>query len=155
MERAARNVYPDALDLVCSWYDVHAIVVAKATMTGEPQGKARPRFGRKRDGSPVTYTPTTTRAAESMIGWQLRCALPHGRGMLGDPNSSFVVIASFYVGGNRKLDVDNALKLLLDAANGIVWKDDRQVHEVHARVLHESIAPRTEVAIYRTRGGDV
>jgi len=145
-------VYPDALDLVCSWHDVHAVAVTKTTLAGDPQGKGRPRFGRRRDGNPVTYTPKETRAAEHAIGWQLRAAMP--RGLPGDPTGSFVVVASFYVKGNRKLDVDNALKLLLDAANGLVWNDDRQVCEIHARVLHESIAPRTEVAIYRLRDGE-
>jgi Holliday junction resolvase RusA-like endonuclease len=30
-------------------------------------------------------------------------------------------------------DLDNAVKAIADALNGIVWADDRQVHELVAR----------------------
>ena len=33
----------------------------------------------------------------------------------------------------RCLDLDNALKVTLDALNGVAWLDDRQVVEMHAR----------------------
>ncbi len=34
----------------------------------------------------------------------------------------------FYFGDNRKRDLDNYNKLILDACNGIVWKDDSQIY---------------------------
>ena len=33
-----------------------------------------------------------------------------------------------------KLDIDNGIKILSDSCNGIIWKDDKQVVEMHVYV---------------------
>jgi Holliday junction resolvase RusA-like endonuclease len=46
-----------------------------------------------------------------------------------------------------KSDVDNQIKLVMDALNGITWKDDAQVSVIHAEKVHMDLAPRTMVKI--------
>lgn len=47
----------------------------------------------------------------------------------------------------KKPDIDNYVKLICDALNGIAWEDDNEVAEVYA-VKRYSNNPRTEVSIY-------
>ena len=35
-----------------------------------------------------------------------------------------------------RLDLDNTIKITLDALNGIAWDDDSQVKQIHAQVVH-------------------
>jgi len=44
-------------------------------------------------------------------------------------------------------DLDNRLKALLDALNGLVWEDDRQVVEIHAYRNDDKANPRVEVIV--------
>jgi len=44
-------------------------------------------------------------------------------------------------------DLDNRLKALLDALNGLVWEDDRQVVEIHAYRAEDKANPRAEVVV--------
>ena len=46
------------------------------------------------------------------------------------------------------------LKMICDAANGIVWKDDAQCLEVHGRVFKKDENPRTEILFYLISDGD-
>lgn len=47
----------------------------------------------------------------------------------------------------KKPDIDNYVKLVCDALNGIAWEDDNEVAEVYA-IKRYSNNPRTEVSIY-------
>lgn len=85
---------------------------------GEPRAKERPR-GRN------FYTPTKTRKAERDIGWILRQACDDNAEV---PTSLPVEVnISFRLKSGARRDIDNMIKLCLDAANGIVWLDDSQV----------------------------
>src|ERR1044071_5623772 len=98
-------------------------LVAHFTVGGTPSPKARaradPRTGRH-------YTPLETKVAEHRVVWALRAA-----GVRGpcDPTSLFGVHTVFRCATNRHADGDNMLKLVLDALNGVVWRDDSQVVE--------------------------
>ena len=111
------------------------------TVIGEPVSKGRPRFGRGK-----TYTPAKTIAAETFI--QL-CATQKGvpkmmNGPLrltvtfsmGIPKSwSAKKKAEAELGNIRptsKPDIDNLIKLVGDALNGIAYKDDSQIVEIQA-----------------------
>ncbi len=60
--------------------------------------------------------------------------------------SPLAVTYRFY-GSN--LDADNGLKVLNDSLNGIVWKDDRQIIEMHIYVYRkEKHDPHVEVDIW-------
>lgn len=36
-------------------------------------------------------------------------------------------------------DIDNLIKFVLDALNGLVWQDDRIISEIHARKYHSEV----------------
>jgi len=44
-------------------------------------------------------------------------------------------------------DLDNKLKLVLDALEGVVYENDKQVVELHAYLLDDKDNPRVEVAV--------
>jgi Holliday junction resolvase RusA-like endonuclease len=52
-----------------------------------------------------------------------------------------------------KPDVDNLVKLLLDALNGVVWRDDAQVVEMRARKIYANVE-QTRLVV-RAAGGSV
>ena len=115
---------------------------------GEPRGKGRPRF--TRDGRP--YTDSETRAYEDKIVAYYRKALKAFRW----PDTGFVAVdvtavypipkgtskaavAGMQAGRilpSRKPDIDNVLKVVLDALNGVAYKDDSRVVAVSARKLY-------------------
>ncbi len=43
------------------------------------------------------------------------------------------------------MDIDNFIKLVLDAANKVLWADDAQVAALGATLVRGSERPRTEV----------
>lgn len=100
----------------------------------KPVVKARPRFT-TRSGKPVTFTPQTNRDAEKRIAteWSAK-KLP----TLDGPVAVTITLAHDKVAVNvepaeqppRKHlrgDIDNYAKLILDALNGVAWRDDRQI----------------------------
>lgn len=111
---------------------------------GDIRGKARPRFGRGPGGHVRVYTNAKTTNAEA---WVKQCAVEAvGSPCLEGPLSLAVAItvsipaswskrkqADALTGLLRptgKPDADNTLKLLADALNGIVWRDDAQLVDV-------------------------
>lgn len=110
---------------------------------GRPQGKGRPRHGQGR-----TWTPRETTLAEQGIraGWQSAGAVRlegaitlHVTLAVTRPKSHFKTDGSLSAPGARtpqpigkKPDVDNALKLVMDALNTRAWTDDVQI--IHAQV---------------------
>jgi crossover junction endodeoxyribonuclease RusA len=49
----------------------------------------------------------------------------------------------------KRGDLDNRIKVLLDALNGIAYRDDSQVVELHAYRLDDKDHPRVEVQVIR------
>jgi len=47
----------------------------------------------------------------------------------------------------RTGDADNALKALLDACNGFLWRDDSQLVEIHLWRLDDKDRPRVDLRI--------
>lgn len=119
-------------------------VVAYFTVDGEPASKARARWG---GGKGKPYTPKSTKEAENKIGWLFRQAVGP---FIPNSTDAFGVFAAFHCATRQRRDVDNMIKLVLDALNGIAWVDDMQVSEVAGRVARGTADARTEVLIYRT-----
>lgn len=106
---------------------------------GDPQWKARPRFSQK---SGTVYTPAKTVRYERLI----RKAFLDARGET-IPAGCYVAITvdayfripKSYTKGKRlacqhnvnrpakKPDIDNVLKAVMDALNGVAYEDDKQV----------------------------
>lgn len=106
-------------------------------VAGEPIGKGRPRLGR----NGRVYTPDTTRKAEHTIAsawWspvidletpvEVRVTAYYGR-----PQAHTLKSGQLSAAGKRapvpmkRPDLDNVVKLVLDALNGVAYRDDSQV----------------------------
>lgn len=104
---------------------------------GRIGGKGRPRFVR---ATGRTYTPEKTRSTEALVRTIASDAMKGDAPLEGavalkvnvwiTPPQSWSKkkrAAADYVTG--KPDCDNVLKLIGDACNGIVWRDDSQIAE--------------------------
>lgn len=86
---------------------------------GIPHPQARPK-ARRIGKSATVYKP------DKDLHDELRAVLQSLHD--GEPlTGSVVLAAAFYLPDLRTRDTSNQLKHLEDAANGILWKDDRQV----------------------------
>lgn len=113
---------------------------------GVPVGKGRPRFART-GGAMRAYTPEKTVCYENLVRLKAEAAMA-GRPVL--EGAVAVAIALFVTppaSWSRKRqaaalagelrptgrpDIDNVVKGIFDACNGVVWRDDRQAVEVRA-----------------------
>jgi len=69
------------------------------------------------------YLSEEGRAWKDELAWSFKSRKPSKK--------DFIVEIFLEFGDNRKRDIDNGLKLILDALSGIIWEDDKQVREVH------------------------
>lgn len=124
---------------------------------GEPVAKARPRFNSK---TRVTYTKSKTTKAENLIKAEY---LKNG-GERKENYTRAVKVVMFFVFPIRKSwtkkkqkamlnnfhtikpDLDNLEKTVLDALNGLAFKDDSQVCEV-TKIKAWSEIPYTRITL--------
>lgn len=105
-----------------------------------PIGKGRPQFARRGDRV-VTFTPEKTRLAEHEIRYIAKQLLEDNRELPYQGAISLLLTITFprpkaakkRKHHTSKPDVDNVLKLLCDALNGILWIDDSQINLVCVR----------------------
>ena len=112
----------------------------KFLVPGQPRPKQRPRTSKGR-----FYSPTGKE--EDRIKGHLWAQMRSGKVFEGD----LEVFVYFWRKNKVRADLDNLLKTILDAANGIIWKDDRQIVTIHAYV-DMSKDPRTELEVFRVAG---
>jgi Holliday junction resolvase RusA-like endonuclease len=110
---------------------------ARLVVRGDPRSKGRPRFANGR-----AYTPKETTDAEKVIrdAWR----------SLGEDPFEFDVLVdvTFYLATRRRKDLDNLVKLVLDALNKEAFRDDSQVVEINARkIFSDKDRARTEVTL--------
>ena len=106
------------------------------TFPGEPVPKGRPRSTR----SGHTYTPARTKQAEDAIRWELNT-------QGANPTSEPVQVALYFHCKSQTADLDNLVKLVLDAAQGFLWENDRQVCRIVAEVERGSSEPGTRLVV--------
>jgi len=99
---------------------------------------------RHRTGNGHTYTPQATKDAEKAIGWAFRA---EARRYEVDAKGRFGLMVDV-AGANSQADVDNLVKTVMDGLQGVAYKNDRQVDEIHVRRL-PGRQRRTEVTVYR------
>lgn len=83
---------------------------------GTPIPKARPRVGKY-----GTYTPSSTLEWESLIAWSAKA------NYFGEPSQERISLDCTFYGARANADLDNLGKAVLDAMNGIVYADDKQI----------------------------
>ena len=124
------------------------------TVYGEPQGKARPRF-RKVGNFVQTYTPQKTKSYEDEIRMFAKAAMGSSK-PLETPVALYLYIrkgipASYtkkrrndcLSGINKPTvtpDLDNCLKVFMDAMNGIVYLDDKQIVSINCEKVYSEIS---------------
>lgn len=123
------------------------------TVYGEPVGKGRPRFVR-RGNFTQTYTPAKTKTYEDEIRYMARAAMG-----ASPPLETPVTVAIYIrveipksfskqkrkdalaniIKPTKKPDLDNIAKCFLDAMNGHVYLDDKQVVNLHVTKVYSEI----------------
>ena len=135
----------------------------KFIIEGQPQRKQRPRFSRVCNYV-RTYTPKETIDYENWI--KLCYQQQVGQMYSHDDNSLAINIVAFYqapkswskkkqlqaINGeifpHNSIDVDNTAKVILDALNGIAYKDDHYITDLKVSKRY-SDHPRVEVTIMK------
>jgi Holliday junction resolvase RusA-like endonuclease len=114
------------------------------TVEGEPMSKARARVTRQGH----SYTPKATVDAERRVREHFEAtaceafSVPVG------------VELAFYQGTRARKDIDNMVKLVLDALNGVAWTDDVQVSVLLARRVYVTKdKARSVIRIFETNEG--
>lgn len=135
------------------------------TVFGEPVGKGRPRFA-KRGNFVSTYTPQKTKTYEDEIRMMARAAMGSS-----EPLDTPVTVAIYIRVGipksfskqkhkdalaniekpTKKPDADNVLKCFMDAMNGIVYLDDKQVVNIHLTKIYAE-TPAVEIMVKEDLG---
>ena len=132
---------------------------------GEPVGKGRPRFVR-RGNFTQTYTPLKTKTYEDEIRMMAKAAIGSSE-PLETPVSVYIYIsvgipASFSKQKRKdallniekpmkKPDIDNVAKCFLDAMNGIIYLDDKQVVNLHITKVYAE-TPAVQVMVKEDLG---
>lgn len=127
------------------------------TIPGELRGKGRPRFT-ARGGFARAFTDAKTANAET---WVKACAVDQAGATPIEGPVSINVAISVHVPASwskrktldalagatwptSKPDLDNCVKLIADALNGIVWRDDKQIVRM---VVSKRYAERAETVL--------
>ena len=98
----------------------------RAEILMHPVPKARPRVGQK------AHTPKETKDAEKLFAYLYKSKCKTHPDYIG--NVCLLVEVHTIKGRG---DLDNYVKLVSDALNGLAWKDDRQVTEIHAKRIKD------------------
>lgn len=106
---------------------------------GDPVPKGRPRHTK----GGHTYTPRRTTDYEAEIGgWWLR-----SRGIWLRPYSDPVALTVEVHERIHASDLDNYVKVAMDALNGLAWDDDRQVERITATITRKSSTPMLRITV--------
>lgn len=133
---------------------------------GEPKGKGRPRVS-MRGGFARAYTPSATRSYESEIA---KAASDAGAEPVTGPVALDVyayheiprswprakrqnAIDGFLRPTGPRNDLDNVVKAVSDALNGVAYRDDGQVVELRAERAY-SVEPRVSVEVRQINTAD-
>lgn len=133
-------------------------IALRFVVPGRIKPKGRVKFSR-RGKFVVAYTPAETVATEAMIGRYAALAM-RGRVLFQGPISLSVRISlntpaswskkkkaeTVWVTGRN--DADNQLKVISDAMNGVIWKDDSQICEIYfVRRYDDSTGECAEITV--------
>lgn len=110
----------------------------------QPWAKKRPRISK---GGRRAHQDPLDKAAEELTRKYLRsqwCEIYRLAPLTGNVELQAV----FYRRTRQIVDLDNLLKHLLDAGNGLLWGDDRQVTRYVVELRLDREAPRTEIVLH-------
>lgn len=131
--------------------------VVKFTVPGNPVGKARPRMTR----SGHAYTPDKTVSYENLVKM---CFIEKYTDWVPASGEAILRLNAYYpipksasrkkkidmvigeIRPTKKPDLDNVMKAIADALNGIAYVDDSQIVTAEVRKYYDD-TPRVEVVI--------
>ena len=125
-------------------------MVYEFEVIGDIKGKARPRVNTY---TGTAYTPTGTKDYENLIKQYFKVKYPRYEAL--DGRVAIKIIAYFEVTKNttkkdkklieegllsptKKPDIDNIVKIILDALNKMAFKDDNQITKLEVEKLYGS-----------------
>lgn len=128
------------------------------TVYGNPLPKSRPRVVRLPNGRVHTFTPGATKAWEESIQGQALAYRPER--LLDGPLALTVIFHLLRPKSlpkkrrwpDKRPDLDNLLKSVKDALNGVIWRDDAQIITLDARKYYGD-APSVEVIVEELEEG--
>lgn len=101
-------------------------------VTGNPLPTARPRVVRTQ-GRSIAFTPKASRDYQALVAAHARQAMAHLGRRLFPLTGPLRLSAAFVRDSERRCDLDNLLKSVLDALTlAKLWEDDSQVVELLA-----------------------
>ena len=127
---------------------------------GQPKGKERPRWTMVSNTS-IVYTPRNTRGYEDMIKTYYKInnfkafkkddalevsAIAYYQIPKKTKKSNKLLMIKVEMLPTKKPDIDNIMKVVLDALNGIAYHDDSQVCKVNFMKMY-SEDPRLKILI--------
>lgn len=112
------------------------------SVDGEPVPKQSFRIARQ-DGRVHGFAAPRVREWQTAVAWQARVAM-QDRNMFC---TAVMVDLHFRLGNKRRVDLDNLSKAILDALNGVAWKDDSCVMDLHLRKTASSDNPGVSIEI--------
>ena len=108
---------------------------------GDPVPKGRPRMSRHGHA----FTPSRTRVAEREIASFVQAHM--GAHALSPATGKLQVVLGFARATERRCDLDNLAKLVLDALNGVAFVDDSQIVLLTASKCVDRTHPRSVIEI--------
>lgn len=140
--------------------------IVQLTILGEPVGKQRPRYSNY-GGFVRTYTPQKTINYESLIVHEYN--EKYGKLMFEQDKPIKAYIKAYFgltkgdygkkglnksgrekISGvycTKHIDIDNIIKVVLDALNSICYVDDKQVVSVESTKVYTMDTPRVEIIL--------
>ena len=126
---------------------------------GEPVPKGRPRFSTA-GGYVRTFTPAKTKSFEEIVKWNYLCT-DHPKQPIDDnihmqidfyfPVPKSMKVSKFLniedTAMNKKPDIDNLVKSVLDALNKVAYRDDALISSIFTKKRY-SKNPRTEITMH-------
>lgn len=103
------------------------------------------RVGRSRTGQ--AFTPRETKEAKTIIARAFQHAYP---GCSAEPLTGRLgVRLLFFLRTRGQQDIDNLAKTVLDAGNGVIWRDDSQIDLLDVEIVCQpNEEPCTELHVF-------
>lgn len=101
---------------------------------GDPVPWSRPRFGKKGGFNTAEHTAGKSDLAWRLKKWWSKPCIPMPTPIAVDINFVFKSSKKKLFGSYKptRSDIDNHIKMVLDAGNGVLWQDDSQVAVISA-----------------------
>ena len=96
----------------------------------------------------IPYTPKKTRDAEKDLRWAVRMKMDRLGNVDLPKEPTYKVRLQFFCSDRRRRDIDNLEKLVLDALEGVVWRNDSQIEDLHSTVRRSCPEPKTCIEVY-------